>query len=167
MEEIILKAYGIVDKLIQNKTIRYHEQITDFKHDLAMDGYTLWLEDRSKTLEACVRKVYKDRLNALRQRGSRASAVVLPFSSVSPQEMEAGKQIPENVSNLEMYDQWFQRFQEYKHILSDGEQDMICMLFDGMTINEVCTTMGISSATVYRALNVIKKKVEDEKENVS
>ena len=160
--KIISEACDIVDSLIQNRTLRYHERITDWKYDLAMEGYTLWLEeDRAMDLEVAIKKVYSDKVNAQRQRGKKRShPIVLPFSSVPERVIENGISLPETSSNLEQYDSWQKKYTQIKHLFSEGEDDLICMLMDGLTISEICKIVGISDATVYRAVKTIKSKIE-------
>ena len=159
------EAYRIIDSLIQNKSLRYHEQITGWKYDLAMDGYALHLEHPALGLKGAIQKIYRNKTNKLRDRSNkRHYTVILPFSAVPQGAIEAGESTPVNTSNLEMYDQWFKDFEKYAHLLTPGEADLICMLFDGLTIKEICATIGITPPTIYRAIETIKGKVNEQTE---
>ena len=159
-QDIITQAYSIVDSLIQDRTLRYHEHITGWKHDLAMEGYTLWLENKSKSLQECIKQVHQERVNKSRQRGDRSPAVIIPFSCVSRTAVTKAVQIPANQSNIEEHNTLCERFESCKHLMTQGEQDVVHMLLDGLTIKEICNIMGVVSSTIYRAVQTIKSKVE-------
>lgn len=165
-KHILREALGIIDTLIQNRSLRYHEHITDWKYDLAMEGYTLWLSDPSWSLKEAIQRVHRNRINKLRERSAkRGYAVVIPFSCVANNTLETSDPVPGNTSNLEEYDNWWTQFESIKPLLTPGEEDVICMLMDGLNIKEICQAMSITPPTVYRTIKNVREKIGKDKIN--